>query len=438
MPCSTIKYGVPATQPVAGDQSVTLTVGVRTMVTIMIMQRMSVAMEYGVILKWLKKEGDRVRKGEPVVEVFGEKSEFELEAPADGVLLKILCDVDDEIPISEPIAVIGEEGEEVPDVRPRKLSAGVPAAATPGVTAGTTAPAATSAIPGGAPQTTPQPTSSRLPGGRIRASPRARMRARELGVDLSQVVGTGPGGRIVERDVVASSQTVAPVQARVRSVEPLSPLRRTIARRMTQSWQHPHITMITEIDMTEVVAFREEINRDSDVRVSFNDIVIKAVADTLERFPRFNATLVGNELHLLDDINIGVAMATDDGLIVPVVRTANRKTITEIARETKDLGRRARAGTLRPEELTGSTFTVSNLGPFRVDLFIPVVNPPETAILALGQIKERPVVVGGSIEVRPVMMASCAVDHRVLDGAPVGQFLAALKDYLENPYFMSV
>ncbi len=409
------------------------------MVATMIMQRMSVAMEYGVILKWLKKEGDTVKQGEPIVEIFGEKNEFELESPADGVLLKILCDVDDEIPISEPIAYIGKKGEKVPDVMPKKLN--VPGAVAPTVSAPT--PAASATVRKAAAKPTTPPTETRLPSGRIKASPRAKKKAKELGVDLSLVVGSGQGGRIVEKDVLTAQSTPQVSVAddrKVKQVAPLTPLRRTIARRMTQSYQRPHITMITEIDMTEVVELREEINervqKKHGIRISFNDIIVKAVADTLERFPKFNATLVGNDLVMFDEVNIGVAMATDDGLIVPTVKDANKKSITEIALETKDFGKRARTNDLKPEELTGSTFTVSNLGPFKVDLFIPVINPPESAILALGQIKKNPVVIEDQIVIRSTMMASCAVDHRVLDGAPAGQFLAALKETLENPFMM--
>ncbi len=404
----------------------------------MIMQRMSVAMEFGVILKWLKKEGDPVKKGEPVVEIFGEKNEFELEAPADGILLKILCDVNDEIPISEPIAIIGKKGDEIPDVKPRKMDVAIAASLT-------TAPQALMATSQTPQAAAPQAEStSVLPTGRIKASPRAKKRAEELGIDLSIIVGTGDGGRIVEKDIVAAkAASVAGVDDRkTRKSELLTPLRRTIARRMTQSAQRPHITMITEIDMTEVVALRDEINsrnaKKLGFRVSFNDIIVKGAADTLERFPKFNATLDGNELRMFEDINIGVAMATEDGLIVPTVKQANKKSITQIAQETKDMGQRSKKNELTPEDLTGSTFTISNLGPFKVDLFIPVINPPETAILALGQIKKKPVVVDDKIEVRSMIMASCAVDHRVLDGAPAGQFLEALKDYLENPFFMKV
>ena len=407
----------------------------------MIMQRMSVAMEYGVILKWLKKEGDKVKKGDPVVEIFGEKNEFELEAPDDGVLLKILCDINDEIPISEPIAFIGKEGEEVPDIKPQKLNAATP---TPVVT--TTAQKATPEQKVEPAKVTPQAADTRLPGGRIKASPRAKKKARELDIDLAFISGTGPDGRITEKDVIASKGVIPQLaisdERKVRKVETLTPLRRTIARRMTQSAQNPHITMITEIDMTEVVALRSELNQRVEkahgIRVSFNDIIVKAVADALEKFPKFNATLAGNDLHIFDDINIGVAMATDDGLIVVTVRNANRKSITEIAIETKEKGQRAKKNQLTPEELTGSTFTVSNLGPFQVDLFIPVINPPESAILALGQIKKKPVVIEDKIEIRSMMMASCAVDHRVLDGAPAGQFLAALKETLENPFMMKM
>ncbi len=409
------------------------------MVATMIMQRMSVAMEYGVILKWLKKEGDTVKQGDPIVEIFGEKNEFELESPADGVLLKILCDVDDEIPISEPIAYIGKKGEKVPDVMPKKLNKG--ALAAPVVS--TPAPIATIEKPKTATKATAPPAEPRMPGGKVKASPRAKKKAKEMGIDITLLVGTGPEGRIVEKDVLAAQsipQATVSDDRKVKQVAPMTPLRRTIARRMTQSAQNPHITMITEIDMTEVVELREEINerveKKHGIRISFNDIIVKAVADTLERFPKFNATLAGNELVMFDEVNIGVAMATDDGLIVPTVRNANKKSITEISLETKDFGKRAKQNKLKPEELTGSTFTVSNLGPFKVDLFIPVINPPETAILALGQIKKKPAVIDDTIAIRSMMMASCAVDHRILDGAPAGQFLAALKETLENPFMM--
>jgi len=408
----------------------------------MIMQRMSVAMEYGVILKWLKNEGDRVKKGDLVVEIFGEKNEFELEAPDDGIILKILCDINDEIPISEPIAYIGKEGEEIPDAIPKKLNAAgvtAPAQPTAPVVKTQTSPAVTTQVV--------QPSiETRLPGGKIKASPRAKKKAKELSVDLSFIIGTGPEGRIVEKDVIAPKDAVPQAtlsdERKVRKVETMTPLRRTIARRMTQSSQNPHITMITEIDMTEAVSLRKEINLKVEkihgIRVSFNDIIVKAVADTLERFPKFNATLAGNDLHIFDEVNIGVAMATDDGLIVVTIRDANKKSITDIAVETKEKGTRAKVNKLTPEELTGSTFTVSNLGSFKVDLFIPVINPPETAILALGQIKKKPVVIDDSIVVRSMMMASCAVDHRVLDGAPAGQFLATLKETLENPFMMKM
>ncbi|MFW9932555.1 MAG: dihydrolipoamide acetyltransferase family protein [Candidatus Thorarchaeota archaeon] len=411
------------------------------MVTTMIMQRMSVAMEYGVILKWLKKEGDEIKKGDAVVEIFGEKNEFELEAPADGILLKILCDENDEIPISEPIAFIGEKDEKIPDVRPKKMTQA--AGSAPPTIVQSAAPIVESKT---STPVYPAKKAVVLEGGRIKASPRAKRIAKELGVDLAFVSGTGPEGRIVERDVMtAQGAAVAPAATdlgdrKVKRVETLTPLRRTIARRMTQSAQNPHITMITEIDMTEAVALRNELNKTVEkthgIRISFNDIILKAVADVLERFPKFNAMLTGNDLHMFEEVHLGVAMATSDGLIVPIVRSANTKSITEIAQETKALGKKAQENKLTPEELSGSTFTVSNLGPFKVDLFIPVINPPETAILALGQIKKKPVVIDDMIAIRHMMMASCAVDHRVLDGAPAGEFLQALKETLENPFMM--
>ncbi|MFW9847417.1 MAG: 2-oxo acid dehydrogenase subunit E2, partial [Candidatus Thorarchaeota archaeon] len=263
------------------------------MATVMIMQRMSVAMEYGVILKWLKKEGDKVKKGDPIVEIFGEKNEFELESPADGILLKTLCDVNDEIPISEPIAIIGKKGDKLPDVTPKKWIEGASAVPT-GAAAAPVATAKTQTA------VTGEKRAVTLPSGKIRASPRARKAAKEQGIDLSMVVGSGPDGRIVEKDVADYRQApmVVENERKIGQVEPLSPLRRTIARRMTQSSHNPHITMITEIDMTEAVGLRTDINKRNEkklgFRVSFNDIIVKAVADILERFPKFNATLSGN------------------------------------------------------------------------------------------------------------------------------------------------
>ncbi|MHA2462313.1 MAG: dihydrolipoamide acetyltransferase family protein [Candidatus Thorarchaeota archaeon] len=412
------------------------------MVTTMIMQRMSVAMEYGVILKWLKNEGDKVKAGEPVVEIFGEKNEFELEAPEDGILLRILCAVNDEIPISEPIAIIGKKGDKIPDITPKKLNQEATLTPASPVMSSDSTPvqktvASTAAVV--------PVDGSILPGGKVKASPRAKKKAKELGIDLSNIRGSGPEGRIVEKDITKPLPVAQPLIAddrNIKKTETLTHLRRTIARRMTQSAQNPHITMLTEIDMTEAVVLRNDLNERVEnslgFRISYNDIIVKAVADTLEQFPKFNAMLRGNDLVMFDDIHIGVAMATDDGLIVPVVRSANKKSITEIAQETKDMGKRAKKNKLKPEELTGSTFTVSNLGPFKVDLFIPVINPPETAILALGQIKKIPAVVDDKIVIRSMMTASCAVDHRVLDGAPAGQFLLALKDTLENPFMMKM
>lgn len=405
------------------------------MAEIMIMQRMSVAMEYGVILKWLKEEGEHIQKGEPVVEIFGEKNEFELESPYEGVLLKQLCEVDDEIPISEPIAIIGKEGEEIPDIKPKKLGEVEGQAEHPPEKTKTAVDVVREA------ETTEPREISTLRGGRVKASPRARKKAKDLGVNIKKIHGTGPSGRIVEEDVIEASK-VQVDSREVKEIEPMSPLRRTIARRMTESSERPHITMITEIDMTEVVKLRKEINTRTEkthaLRISFNDIIVKAVADTLEKFPKFNATLEGNNIKMYEDINIGIAMATDEGLIVPTVFSANEKSITKIAQESQELKDRAQEGELTSEELSGSTFTVSNLGPFQVDLFIPLINPPEAAILALGQIKEKPVAMDGMIGIRHMMMASCAVDHRILDGAPAGKFLQSLKESLENPYFLKI
>lgn len=396
---------------------------------------MSVAMEYGVILKWLKEEGEHVEKGEPVVEIFGEKNEFELESPYEGILLKHLCEVDDEIPISEPIAIIGEEDEEIPDITPKKLGEMEEDQTLAAKDKRTAVEVVKEA------KSTGQTEISRLRGGRVKASPRARKKAEDLGVNIKMVLGSGPEGRIVEDDVIEASK-VQVDSREIKDTEPMSPLRRTIARRMTESSERPHITMITEIDMTEVVKLRKEINARTEkthaLRISFNDIIVKAVADTLEKFPQFNATLEGNNIKMYEDINIGIAMATDEGLIVPTVFSANEKSITEIAEESQELKDRAQKGELTSEELSGSTFTVSNLGPFQVDLFIPLINPPEAAILALGQIKEKPVAIDGMIGIRHMMMASCAVDHRILDGAPAGKFLQALKESLENPYFMKI
>ena len=409
------------------------------MATTIVMPQMGYDMREGTVIRWRKQEGETVSRGEVIAEIETDKATVEMEAYSTGILGKIVVEEGKAVPVGELIAVITEPGETIPtleELTGRATPAQAPVAAT-------------------APQAAPQGAAAvAAPLDEVRASPTARRLAREKGIDLVQIIGTGPGGRITEADVLAYEEKmvaapVPPESAPAGTPVPgaaveLTRMRRAIARVTTQSKREaPHFYVTSEIDMTEAMALRRQLNeslqasperseRDS-TRVSVNDMVVKGAAGALEKFPNLNASFQDDHLQLNPDLNIGVAIALEQGLIVPAISTCQRKSLVEIARASSDLIERAQSGTLREEEYAGGTFSISNLGMFDVDNFAAIILPPNAAVLAVGVVKEQPVVRDGQIAIAQIMKATLSVDHRVADGAEGAQFLMEVKRYLEHP-----
>lgn len=422
------------------------------------MPRLSDTMQEGTVSTWTKKVGDRVEKGDVLAEIETDKATMELEAYEEGILEKIVVEAGQTVPIGEVIAVIGSgsgvsaappNGEATPaapaaDAAPSAgAEAAAPAASAPAKTPSTPAPSA------------PAPASTVADGvATIKASPLARAIARDAGLDLSTVRGSGPGGRIVRADVenaiaalgkpaAAQAPAAAPVASGADVEEvPLNNIRRITARRLTESMQQaPHFFVTSVVDADEIVAARARINAglaalsgdEAPAKISVNDLVVKAVAAALRAHPEVNVAFAGEKLLRHKRIHIGIAVALPDGLIVPVLRDADTLTVTQISAQSRDLATRARAGKLKPDEFTGSTFSISNLGMFGVDQFTAVINPPEAGILAVGAIKQEPVVRDGSVVPGHTMKITMSVDHRALDGATAAKFVADLTTLLENP-----
>jgi pyruvate dehydrogenase E2 component (dihydrolipoamide acetyltransferase) len=401
--------------------------------------RLGQGMEAGTIVRWLKAEGEQVQKGEPLYELDTDKVTQEVEADASGVLLQIAVQ-EGEVPVGQTIAVIGEEGEEaaVPEQpAPKDESAREE---------GSRAPARDEERERGQEASTDgseQATEVREPAradGRVKASPLARRIARERGIDLASLRGTGPEGRIVAEDVerAATAPAVVAVAERTGEVErvPLTSLRKTIARRMTEAWEAPAFQISMSADMTRAVQLRERLLEragEGGVRPSYNDILIKVCASALMRHRDVNARFAGDAVELLPSADIGIAVAVPNGLIVPVVRACEVKSIEQIAAESRELVTRTREGKLRQEDLEGGSFTISNLGMYGVEQFVAVLNPPQAAILAVGALEERVVVRDGEFEARPLMTMTLTCDHRALDGATASEFLRTVKDSLEEP-----
>jgi pyruvate dehydrogenase E2 component (dihydrolipoamide acetyltransferase) len=387
------------------------------------MPRLSDSMEEGTIVKWLVEPGSEVSKGQVLVEIDTDKATMEYEAETAGVLLEVLVPEGETVPIGALIARIGKEGEE--------------AVAPPPDTA-------TSAPP---PPATPQPVAPSRPdaGARSNASPVARRLAEELGVDLSTVTGTGPGGSISKADIERAAQdgggaapAAAPAPAgglrgETTVVQP-SRLQKVVARRMVEGHAEPDFAVEVEIDMTACMALREDLRRSAERKPSVNDLIVKAVALALRDFPRLNASYTDEGFHLFSRINIGVAVATDEGLVVPTIFDADSKPLPDIGRETAELARKVRDGSVTAAELDGGTFTITNLGMFGVRRFHPILNPPQAGILSVGDVAKRPVVdEHGGILVRDVMSAIVVCDHRIAYGADAARFLARVRELLEQP-----
>jgi pyruvate dehydrogenase E2 component (dihydrolipoamide acetyltransferase) len=390
--------------------------------------RLGQGMESGTIVKWLKSEGEPVEKGEPLYELDTDKVTQEVEAEASGVLIKIAVS-EGEVPVGETIAFIGAQGEEAP------ASAEKPAEAPkrePEREAGRAAAAERAAEQ-------PAPSAASTTNGRIKASPLARRIARERGIELSSLRGTGPDGRIVAEDVERARPQAAPAAAagappgEVES-RPLSNVRRTIARRLTQAWTVPAFQLTVDVDMTraqELVGKQRDLN--PDVRITVTDVLTKVCAQALARHRDMNVQFTDDALLVFPTANVGIAVAAPQGLVVPVVRGAERLTIAQIAHVRADLVSRARDNKLRSEDLEGGTFTISNLGMYDVDVFTAVLNPPQASILAVGQTREMVVPREGELHVLPVMTMTLTCDHRAVDGATGAEFLKTVKAFLQDP-----
>jgi pyruvate dehydrogenase E2 component (dihydrolipoyllysine-residue acetyltransferase) len=403
--------------------------------------RLGQGMETGTIVRWLKSEGESVEKGEPLYELDTEKVTQEVEAEASGVLLKILAGEGEEIEVGKAIAVIGQEGEEV------SVPAETPAAQKeePQAEAEPDSGPEPEPEPELQPETEPEQPAASPNGGRIKASPLARRIARERGIELSSLRGTGPEGRIVAEDVerasatgaVATSATAAaPVPSGEVEVVKLNQMRKTIARRMTEAWEAPAFQISMSADMTAAIRLRESLLarvEEGGVRPTYSDILTKVVALALMRHRDVNAHFAGDSVKLFPTANIGIAVAVPHGLVVPVIASCEARTIPEIAFARADIVSRTREGKLRAEDLEGGTFTISNLGMYGVERFAAVLNPPQAGILAVGAIEERAVVVDGDLEIQPRMDMTLTVDHRSVDGATASEFLATAKSFLEEP-----
>ncbi len=419
------------------------------MSTKVVMEALSPTMEEGRLVEWKKNEGDAVAVGDVLAEVETDKAVMELVARAAGTLLKHVVAAGATVPVSDPVAFIGEPGEAIdagpsgsngaqPVAAPPAEAPQAPAAAEPSAPAAPAAPAAAEPAPAAS---TPAVVSE---GARVKASPLARKIAADRGLDLKGVAGSGPQGRIVQRDLasivaVEAPPVQVPVFRPVASGEPfgdvpLTQIRKTIAKRLAQSLGPvPTFYLTIEVDMERVAEAREALNGLGEGKVSFNDITVKAVALALKQHPACNAWWQDDHIRYWNDIHVSMAVAIEDGLITPVIRYADQKSLRQIATESKDLATRARARRLKPEEYTGGTFSVSNLGMLDIEEFTAIINPPEAGIIAIGRIAEKPVVHEGALAIRKRMRLTMSCDHRVIDGATGAQFLKTLKGMLENP-----
>lgn len=386
------------------------------------MPKLGLSMKEGTVGKWLKSEGETVKHGEALLEVMTDKIANKIDAPADGVLLKIVAGKKAKLPVGGLLGVIGSAGEDIGELLKRAAAV-------------KTAPAAKQAEP----RVVAKAAAAQQPGARVKISPAARALAEANGIDYTVLAGTGPEGRIVREDIeqaIAGRGAAVDDRAVIESI-PYEGMRQVIGENMASSWAAaPKVTHHVGVDLTNLQSLRATINADvkDSEKVSVTDLLVKAVARALAIHPRINSTLSGDEIRVLQDINIGVAIAIPDGLVVPVVQNADRKTLTEVSRQIKDFAKRARKNKLETEEMTGGTFTVTNLGGYgSVEYFTPIINPPEAAILGVGRTVEKPVIVAGQIAVRPIMGLSFAFDHRLIDGAPAAEFLATLIKLIEQP-----
>ena len=442
------------------------------MATKVFMEALSPTMEEGRLVKWLKNEGDAIKSGDVLAEVETDKAIMELVARGDGILRKRLLAEGGTAPVSSLIGVIAAADENIDALvggaaggdspakdaaeggAPVKDGAEVPRAATadtkaaqPPADAAAAATAPAEPAPSQPPVQTPAP-SARTEGGRTKSSPLARRIAGERGVDIGGVTGSGPGGRVIRKDVEAAAaaparsapaaRPSAPSSGADYTDAPLTQIRKTIARRLAESiGPVPTFYLTAEFDMERVAEMRTAMAEMGDeFRVSFNDIILKAVSTALAQHPECNAHWLGDGIRTWHRVHLGMAVAIDEGLITPVIFDAHLKTLSEIGAESRDLAKRARERKLKPDEYSGSTFSVSNLGMFGIDHFTAIINPPEAGILAIGSIEERPVILKGEVTIRRRLRVTMSCDHRVIDGATGARFLQTLRRLIENPLML--
>ncbi len=405
-----------------------------------VMPKLTDTMEEGVVLKWKRAEGDKVSAGDVLAEIETDKAVMDLEAFASGVLRKLLVKEGETVPSGALIAVIGDPDEDIGDAMSETASAATPETGGAKVTPKPAAAVETKSVAAKEPPTKKDATKAEPvketeigERGEIKVSPRAKALARERGIDLSTVKASGPGGRIVEQDVLAAKPATTE-RPRAATEKPLSQMRKAIARTTTSSKAPvPHFYVTSDIDMGEAVRFRQQYKQARTEHPSVTDLILKAVALALRKHPEINVSYAGDVLRQHGRIDLGMAVGLDDGLITPVIRDCEGKSLGQIVTETKRLAERARKRQLAPEEYTGSTFSVSNLGMYDVDSFIAVLTPPEAAALAVGSIREEPVVSGSRVRLGRRMRVTLSCDHRALDGLQAAVFLKEVKRILEHP-----
>ncbi|MBB2163311.1 pyruvate dehydrogenase complex dihydrolipoamide acetyltransferase [Gluconacetobacter sp. 1b LMG 1731] len=419
-----------------------------------LMPALSPTMTEGKLARWLKKEGEAIASGDVIAEIETDKATMEVEAVDEGTLGRILVEAGTEgVKVNAPIAILVADGEAVPDAAP---TAGAPEAA-PAAQAAT--PAVASAPPAAAPAPAPAPVGEAAPkAGRVFASPLARRIAAQKGVDLGAVKGSGPNGRIVRRDVEAAlaAPVAAPVAPKAapqptptidvpHTAVPNSSVRKVIARRLTEAKSTiPHFYVAMDVELDALLALRAQLNASSPAegpgafKLSVNDLLIKAVAVTLRRVPKVNASYTEDATILYDDVDVSVAVSVPDGLITPIIRNADRKSLSQISNEAKELIARARAGKLKPQEFQGGSFSISNMGMYGVKEFSAIINPPQAAILAIAAGEKRAVVKGDALAIATVMTVTLSVDHRVVDGALAAEWVAAFRSMVESPLSLVV
>lgn len=397
------------------------------------MPKLSDTMTEGVVAKWHKKVGDKVKSGELLADIETDKATMEFESFQDGVLIHIGVEAGKSAPVDSVLAVLGKGGEDVNAILASVNSSSSSKQET------VSKPTATNPTTTTTPATVTTVSNNTTSGGRVKASPLAKALAKEKGIDISMVNGTGENGRVTKKDIEsftpgATKKAFFTGGKESYTDEPASQMRKTIARRLLESKNGaPHFYLTIEADMDNAIASRNAINQVSDVKISFNDLVIKACAAALRKHPRVNSYWMGDKIRINNHIHIGVAVAVEDGLLVPVVRFADEKSLQQVASEIKDLGKRAKEKKLQPQDWEGNTFTVSNLGMFGIEEFTSIINSPESCILSVGAIRQVPVVKNGAVVPGNVMKVTLACDHRSVDGATGAAFLQTLKMYLENP-----